>query len=90
MGGNAQRVTLSDALPDGTAIELDPLDLEAALERLARIKDRYVQVVELRCLAGLTVEETGRVLNVSERQIWKNWNKARSYLAVYLGWDAED
>lgn len=86
---DAQRVTLSDALPDGAAVELDPLDLEAALERLAGVKDRYVQIVELRFFAGLTVEETGKVLELSERQIWKDWNKARSYLAVYLGWDAE-
>ncbi|MFN0134644.1 MAG: ECF-type sigma factor, partial [Phycisphaerae bacterium] len=62
-GGNAERITLSDA--DGTdsgPINLDVEALDAALTKLAALDHRQARIVELRYLAGLTSEQTGEVL----------------------------
>ena len=39
------------------------------MNRLAGIKSRYTQIVELRYMAGLTIEETAEVLKVSHATI---------------------
>jgi RNA polymerase sigma factor (TIGR02999 family) len=65
----------------------DPVDLIAldrALEGLARIDPRKVQVIELRFFAGLTVEETAQVLDVSPDTVARDWRTARAWLAREL------
>jgi DNA-directed RNA polymerase specialized sigma24 family protein len=39
-----------------------------------------VQVVELKFFAGLTVEETAEVLNVSPDTVARDWRMARTWL----------
>jgi len=58
--------------------------LDDALESLARFDRRRAQVVELRFFAGLTVEETARVLSVSEQTVMRDWRLARAWLAREL------
>lgn len=65
----------------------DPVDLIAldrALEGLARIDPRKVQVIELRFFAGLTVDETAQVLDVSPDTVARDWRTARAWLAREL------
>ncbi|HWT17083.1 MAG TPA: ECF-type sigma factor [Patescibacteria group bacterium] len=57
------------------------LDLERALQRLARIDERLVRVVELRFFAGLSDIEIGELLGVTERTVRRDWDKARAWLA---------
>lgn len=56
------------------------LELDAALSWLSRRNERLARVVELRFFAGLSVEETGRVLGVSERTVKRDWRAARAFL----------
>jgi DNA-directed RNA polymerase specialized sigma24 family protein len=42
----------------------DLLALDAALDRLRAISARCLDVVELRCFAGLDVDETAQVLSI--------------------------
>ncbi len=83
-GGGAQRVTLLTDVHGEGGEGVDMLELEEALVRLGNVKPRFVEIVALRFFSGLSVEEVARVLGVSERQIWKDWNMARSYLEVFL------
>lgn len=53
------------------------LDLERALQRLARIDERQVRVVELRFFAGLGDAEIAELLGVNERTVRRDWDKAR-------------
>jgi RNA polymerase sigma factor (TIGR02999 family) len=64
------------------AIDLPALD--DALERLAALDERKARVVELRFFAGLSVEETGRVLNLPVRTIERDWTTARAWLRAEL------
>jgi RNA polymerase sigma factor (TIGR02999 family) len=84
-GGGMEVVTLEDrhAAVDGFAAEL--LDLEAALQRLARHSPRQAQVVEFRYFGGLEVGEVAEVLRVSVRTVELDWAMARAWLFRELG-----
>lgn len=82
-GGDWQRVTLSDVTPQ-TADEVDILDLDDALLRLATINGRQARIVELRFFSGLTIEEVAYVLGVSRRTVDDDWAMARAWLSVQL------
>lgn len=65
------------AAPEATH---EVLEIDEALKRLATLDARQAQVVELRYFAGLSVEETAAVLDVSERTVKRDWAVARAFL----------
>jgi RNA polymerase sigma-70 factor (ECF subfamily) len=66
------------AAPAENAVDLIALD--EALNRLAMIDPRQGRVVELRYFAGLSVEETARILEVSTRTVKRDWQMAKAWL----------
>ena len=54
--------------------------LDEALEELARIDPRKVQVVELRFFGGLSVEETAEALSISSVTVMRDWSSAKAWL----------
>ncbi|WP_417851878.1 ECF-type sigma factor [Thalassoglobus sp.] len=56
------------------------LALDEALTKLANVEPELAQMVELRYFTGLTVEETAKILGVSERTTKRNWAYARAWL----------
>jgi RNA polymerase sigma factor (TIGR02999 family) len=87
-GGGRARLPIEglDAPHDenGDEEQDDLVALHQALERLGRADPRRCRVVELRYLGGLTVEETARALEVSERTVENDWRVARAWLAGAL------
>ena len=87
-GGDRARVTLSGAeVEEGTSgseLDVDILDLDAALETLAGVNERYVRILELRYFAGLSIEEAAEVMGLSRTQIVREWAKAKAWLAAKL------
>jgi len=79
-GGNARPVSLNDvpAIADDSLTGL--LDVDIALNRLAKLDPRTAQVVELRYFGGLSVEETAEVLKVSPITVIRSWNFAKVWL----------
>jgi RNA polymerase sigma factor (TIGR02999 family) len=81
----ANRVTLNTNVCDGVAAgEEQILQVHEALEELAAVDERVVQVVELRYFCGLTEKEVAEVLGVTERTVRRDWGKARMMLAAAL------
>jgi RNA polymerase sigma-70 factor, ECF subfamily len=79
-GGDSPHIPLSgDLAADGPSI-VDVVALDEALTKLAVIDPRKVQVIELRFFAGLTVEETAEVLDVSADTVARDWRLARTWL----------
>jgi len=66
------------------ASPLDLIALDEALETLATLDVRKVQVIELRFFAGLTVEETAGVLEVAPDTVARDWRLARAWLLQVL------
>ena len=79
-GGSQIEVPLNDANPSAQPRYVDFLILDDAITRLGEMGPRYPQIVELRYMAGLTIEETAEVLNVSHATIEREWNLARLWL----------
>jgi RNA polymerase sigma factor (TIGR02999 family) len=59
---------------------VDLVELDVALEKLARLDPREAQVVDLRFFAGLTVPEVARALDVSRATVERDWVAARAWL----------
>src|SRR5436853_1870970 len=79
-GGGVQRVCLEEAAVVGGARAADLVALDDAMNALARLDPRKVQVVEMRFFGGLSVEETAEVLKVSAVTVKRDWSTARSWL----------
>ncbi len=56
------------------------LSVHQALAKLAEIRPRYAKLVELRYFAGLSVEETSEVLEVTPRTVVRDWKTVRIWL----------
>jgi RNA polymerase sigma factor (TIGR02999 family) len=84
-GGNPLRVTLGDDLAAAEPPLFDLLALDQALERLGRLSDQQVRIIELRYLAGLSVEEVAEVLAVSPTTVKRDTAMAKAWLLRELG-----
>jgi len=79
-GGDRQPVASSVLdLASDENIE-DVVALQEAVERLGREDPRAALVTRLRFYAGLTVGETARAMEISERTVMREWNYARAWL----------
>jgi len=78
-GGGNLRVTLAEGV---AAVEpaWDILALDQALDRLARLDPQQVRIVELRFLAGLSVEEVAGLLAISPITVKRDTAVARAWL----------
>src|SRR5687768_13509818 len=62
----------------------DLVSLDEALNQLACKHPQKSRVVELRFFGGLSIEETARVLQVSDSTVERDWKFARAWLAREL------
>jgi len=58
----------------------DLLQVDQALDRLARVSDRLREVVELHVFAGLEFKDIAACMELTERTIFRDWRKARALL----------
>lgn len=79
-GGERTKLYISD-LPEIVANEpVDLLALNEALITLSSIDPQQHTIVELRYFAGLSIEETALILDLSPTTIKREWNIARAWL----------
>jgi len=79
-GRGVHHVSLDEAVLVGVDPGVDLVALNDALNTLARVDPRKVQVVEMRFFGGLTVEETATVLKVSPVTVRRDWSSAKIWL----------
>jgi RNA polymerase sigma factor (TIGR02999 family) len=89
-GGDAQRVTLDEALMVSADPSLDLVVLEGALHKLGATDSRKSSVVELRFFGGLSVKETAEVLRVSTDTVTRDWNLAKAWLLREMDGEPRD
>jgi RNA polymerase sigma factor (TIGR02999 family) len=84
-GGKQKRQDLDiELIPFDTA-DIDILALDEALQELQAVDPRKVDVVLLRFLTGLTIEETAAALGISAPTVERDWRFARAYLFERIG-----
>ncbi len=79
-GGNALRVSLTQA--ENIAAEKSPsvIALDDALTTLAEFDHRKSRIVELRFFGGLNEVETAEALKIPLRTVQREWSLARAWL----------
>jgi RNA polymerase sigma factor (TIGR02999 family) len=75
-GSDPLRLTLE--FYDSRKIDMTALD--QALQALEALDKRQARIVELRFFAGLTVEETGELLEISPATVKRDWTLAKIWL----------
>jgi RNA polymerase sigma factor (TIGR02999 family) len=84
-GGAADHVTLTTRAGAGeTAGARQILRVHDAIGELARHDARMAQVVEMRYFGGLTEQEIADALEVTDRTVRRDWEKARLWLSNAL------
>lgn len=79
-GSSAPKLSLEE-VPEAAAVrELDLVALDDVLDDLAKIDPRQSRVVELRFFAGLSVEETAEVMQMSPATVKREWTAAKAWL----------
>jgi RNA polymerase sigma factor (TIGR02999 family) len=63
----------------------DLVALDDAMNALARLDARKVQIIEMRFFGGLSVEETAEVLKLSPATVRRDWSIAKLWLYRELG-----
>jgi RNA polymerase sigma factor (TIGR02999 family) len=84
-GGSRIEIPLDDLTAAQSPRVLEFLVLDDALTRLTAIKPRYTQIVEMRFLGGLSMQEIADVFRVSKTTVEREWSFARLWLARELG-----
>ena len=79
-GGEMVKVSLAEAVERADDIGEDVIALNDALETLEKIDERKARIVEFRVFAGLSVEETAAVLDVSPQTVGRDWTFAKAWL----------
>jgi RNA polymerase sigma factor (TIGR02999 family) len=79
-GGGAQRVSLETEFGPAHQPEVDLLALDDALKKLASLDEQQSRLVELRYFAGLSIEETAAVMDLSPATVKREWATARAWL----------
>lgn len=79
-GNGAEKVDLEEVALFSNENDESIINLHEALERLEKFDERKARIVELRYFGGLSAEETGEVLGISEITVKREWLKAKAWL----------
>lgn len=79
-GGRNWKISLTAADPATPEQNIDLIALDQALNRLAKIDEQQVQIVELRYFGGLSLEATAEAMKISRATTARDWNVARIWL----------
>jgi RNA polymerase sigma-70 factor (ECF subfamily) len=79
-GGGQKTLALDEGLVFGPEQSMELVQLDRSLSRLAEIDPRQSKIVEMRFFAGLTVEETAEVLQISPKTVKREWSIAKAWL----------
>jgi RNA polymerase sigma factor (TIGR02999 family) len=83
-GAGATLLALDDVVGFANKKDLDLVLLNEALERLAASDVQQAKIVEMRFFGGMSHEEIGNVLGVSESTVRRDWRSAKAWLLSQL------
>ncbi|MFK7737933.1 MAG: ECF-type sigma factor [Pirellulaceae bacterium] len=79
-GGEMQQVSLTNVDVEIRAQPETLLNIDEAIQSLAKEDSICAELVKLRYFAGLSVEEAGKALSLSRADAYRQWKFARAWL----------
>ena len=79
-GGDAEKLSLNEAINFAGERGVDLISLDAALKELEVLDAKQTRIVELRFFGGLSLKETAEVLKLSPATVKREWATARLWL----------
>jgi RNA polymerase sigma factor (TIGR02999 family) len=67
---------------------IDIVALDAALTELSKVDPRAGDLVEWHVFGGLDIAEIARMQKLTDRTVFRDWRRARAFLALQLGLEA--
>lgn len=83
-GGGIKAEALDTAVGDSVSANQEVLNVHEALESLAKVEPRLAKGVEMRYFGGLNEQEIADALDINERTVRRDWEKAQLLLAAML------
>ncbi len=84
-GEGAALLPLNEEILESQADDyLAVLALDDAIKSMEETNPQLGQMIECRCFAGLSMQETADVLGMSKRSAEREWRRARGYIAVAM------
>ena len=83
-GANAVHVTLDDEQGAAPGSEDEILRVHEALEEIGQLDVRLARLVEMRYFGGMDDAEIASALDITDRTVRRDWQKARILLAAAL------
>jgi len=60
------------------------VELDSLLDELTELNERLGKIVEMRFFAGLSIEDTAELLDISTSTVNRDWAKARGWLYQHM------
>ena len=79
-GGIETKLALDEAISFASERDVNLIDLDAALSKLAELDERQARIVEMKFFGGLSAEEIAAVLEISDRTVKREWRSAKIWL----------
>jgi RNA polymerase sigma factor (TIGR02999 family) len=79
-GGLVERIAFDHDDPEWNSEALDLIDLDDALQALARLDARKARGVELRFFGGLSLDEIASLQQVSTQTVMRDWKFSKAFL----------
>ena len=73
-------ISLRNIAAFGAQPDVDLMAIHEALNRLEEVDPNQTRIVELRFFAGLTIEETAQVMQISHATVEREWKTAKAFL----------
>ena len=79
-GGQYDMTSIRTDIADAISDTMDLSQLSDALDELAKVEPRLSRIVDLKFFCGFSFAEIGTMMELSERTVQRDWEKARIYL----------
>jgi RNA polymerase sigma-70 factor (ECF subfamily) len=86
-GAGANKVQINEALDASQERPEILVELDDALNELAKFDERKAKVVEMRFFAGMSIEETAEALNISVATVGREQRMAEAWLGRFMNPD---
>jgi RNA polymerase sigma-70 factor, ECF subfamily len=89
-GSGGVKLSLDEAINMSDERATDLIALDEALNALAEFDAQKSRIVELRFFAGLSIEETAKVLGVGTATVIRQWRMAKAWLYHEVSKDGDE